>query len=230
MAQPTLRRRRSMTDFLRLQILRDADRAGLPSFVMEGILTHLESNAAYRKKLKKFTKGLPKLTKQNLASLDEADSQCPICLTSFSAILEEEEMALALDSPAHPVEQLGVTRFVDTCGHIFCRKDTLGWVNQGRTTCPTCRRPFIDPPEEVPSGGPTEAVLQPGVGPDGLPSVSRNQNFANIASLIMGIVDTIPQAEMEALHARVEAQETLRRDEERNRDANDREEFSSMYS
>ena len=48
---------------------------------------------------------------------------CPICLTSLHAILAEEETATAMDSPAHPVEELGVTRLVQTCGHIFCRKE-----------------------------------------------------------------------------------------------------------
>ena len=28
-----------------------------------------------------------------------------------------------MDSPAHPVEELGVTRLAQTCGHIFCRKE-----------------------------------------------------------------------------------------------------------
>lgn len=28
-----------------------------------------------------------------------------------------------MDSPAHPVEDLGVTRLVSTCGHLFCRKE-----------------------------------------------------------------------------------------------------------
>ena len=28
-----------------------------------------------------------------------------------------------MDSPAQPPELLGVTRLVDTCGHIFCRKE-----------------------------------------------------------------------------------------------------------
>lgn len=41
----------------------------------------------------------------------------------YLTLLTEEEMALALDTPAHPVEELGVTRLVDTCGHIFCRKE-----------------------------------------------------------------------------------------------------------
>ena len=43
--------------------------------------------------------------------------------TSLLAIVAEEEMALAMDSPAHaPPEELGVTR-LDGCGHIFCRKE-----------------------------------------------------------------------------------------------------------
>ncbi len=28
-----------------------------------------------------------------------------------------------MDSPAHPIEELGVTRLAQTCGHIFCRKE-----------------------------------------------------------------------------------------------------------
>lgn len=31
-------------------------------------------------------------------------------------------MALALDSPAHPVEELGVTKLAQ-CGHLFCIKE-----------------------------------------------------------------------------------------------------------
>ena len=52
-----------------------------------------------------------------------ADGTCPICLTSLLAILAEEETAIAMDSPAHPIEELGVTRLAQTCGHIFCRKE-----------------------------------------------------------------------------------------------------------
>ncbi len=31
-----------------------------------------------------------------------------------------------MESPAHPVEELGVTRLAQTCGHIFCRKELSG--------------------------------------------------------------------------------------------------------
>jgi predicted transporter len=49
------------------------------------------------------------------------DSMCPICLTSFLALLSEEETAIALDSPAHPVEELGVTKL--KCAHVICRRE-----------------------------------------------------------------------------------------------------------
>jgi hypothetical protein len=32
-------------------------------------------------------------------------------------------MAYVMDSPALPVEDLGVTRLTDTCDHVFCRKE-----------------------------------------------------------------------------------------------------------
>lgn len=52
-----------------------------------------------------------------------SDATCPVCITPLLAIVAEEEMALAMDSPAHaPPEELGVTR-LDGCGHIFCRKE-----------------------------------------------------------------------------------------------------------
>ncbi|KAG5646607.1 hypothetical protein DXG03_002911 [Asterophora parasitica] len=50
---------------------------------------------------------------------------CPICFNPYLAILAEEEMAIAMDSPAHPVEYLGVTKLSRSwqCGHVFCRKE-----------------------------------------------------------------------------------------------------------
>ncbi|KAI0720481.1 hypothetical protein C8T65DRAFT_633139, partial [Cerioporus squamosus] len=90
-----------------------------------------------------FANALPKVTESDLTALGQSDSTCPICLTSLLAILAEEETAIAMDSPAHPIGELGVTRLAQTCGHIFCRKDIRGWLYQGHTTCPTCRTPFI---------------------------------------------------------------------------------------
>ncbi|KAJ3529844.1 hypothetical protein NM688_g7794 [Phlebia brevispora] len=81
-----------------------------------------------------FFSSLPKLTEKDLIALNEADSSCPICLTSFLAILAEEETAIAMDSPAHPIEELGVTRLSATIRN---------WLSQGRNSCPTCRRRII---------------------------------------------------------------------------------------
>jgi hypothetical protein len=54
-----------------------------------------------------------------------SDSLCPICLTPYDVILSEEEMALAMDSPAHPIEELGIAKLAQSwqCGHIFCRRE-----------------------------------------------------------------------------------------------------------
>ncbi|KAL5530130.1 hypothetical protein ACEPAF_6387 [Sanghuangporus sanghuang] len=90
----------------------------------------------------KFIEKLPSLTENDLTALDEKDSSCPICFTPFLAILASEEMASAMESPALSVEDLGVTRLAETCGHVFCRKDITTWIRQ-HDTCPTCRRPFI---------------------------------------------------------------------------------------
>lgn len=51
------------------------------------------------------------------------DDICPICFNSFLATLAEEEVAQVMDSPAHPVDELGVTKLRKTCGHMFCRKE-----------------------------------------------------------------------------------------------------------
>ncbi|KZT73785.1 hypothetical protein DAEQUDRAFT_754224 [Daedalea quercina L-15889] len=224
MAQPSLQRRRSTSDFLRLQAQREADRGGSPNWIVNALFSRMQNDLAYQRKIREFSEGLPKLTEQDLVAAEEIDSSCPICLTSFSAILNEEEMALALDTPAHPVEQLGVTRFKDTCGHIFCRKDALSWVNQGRTTCPTCRRPYIDLPNapEIPQFIPGES---PGFvrREDGSMHFDISEYATAAASVMLpGIHSLRDQGiDPEALLAQV--QEAQRRE--------DREqEFSGMYS
>jgi len=72
---------------------------------------------------------------------------------TFLATLAEEELAYAMDSPAHPVEELGVTKLQKTCGHIFCRKDIMKWVTEGHDSCPSCRRPLITDEERREGGG-----------------------------------------------------------------------------
>lgn len=51
------------------------------------------------------------------------DSSCPICITPFNAIFAEAEMAIAMESPAHPIDEQGIVKLHQTCGHVFCRKE-----------------------------------------------------------------------------------------------------------
>jgi len=54
-----------------------------------------------------------------------SDALCPICMNSFAAVIAEEELAHAMDSPAVAADTLGVTRLHKTCGHVFCRKECV---------------------------------------------------------------------------------------------------------
>ncbi|KAH7916085.1 hypothetical protein BJ138DRAFT_682743 [Hygrophoropsis aurantiaca] len=90
-----------------------------------------------------LTSNLPQVTESDVKTAGHIDSVCPICFNTFLSILAEEETALALDSPAHPVEELGVTKLHKTCGHFFCRRDIKKWIGDGNDSCPSCRTPFI---------------------------------------------------------------------------------------
>ncbi|KAJ7228699.1 hypothetical protein GGX14DRAFT_346929, partial [Mycena pura] len=81
------------------------------------------------------------------------DSLCPICFTPFTAILAEEESAMAMDSPAYPVDELGVTKLAETwqCGHLFCRKDISKWIRGGHGSCPMCRRSLLESGSDTPA-------------------------------------------------------------------------------
>lgn len=115
--------------------------AGLRAMLEQDSLgrSHLPSH----KRIQELITSLPKISETELKDLGHSESVCPICFNTFLAILAEEEMALVMDSPAHPVEELGVTRLHETCGHIFCRRDITKWIRDGRKSCPTCRRAFI---------------------------------------------------------------------------------------
>ncbi|KAG1779740.1 hypothetical protein EV702DRAFT_1086322 [Suillus placidus] len=115
--------------------------AGLRAILEQDSLgrSHLPS----QKRIKELITSLPKISETELKDLGHSESVCPICFNTFLAILAEEEMALVMDSPAHPVEELGVTRLHETCGHMFCRRDITKWIRDGRESCPTCRRAFL---------------------------------------------------------------------------------------
>jgi len=140
-------RSNSMTDALRM---REMFR-GMPGTAALRSL-HLGdlSSDLNPRQIDEFLAALPKLTEEDIIALELKDAGCPICITPFMAILAEEETAIAMDSPAHPIEELGVTKLHQTCGHVFCRKDIKNWICQGKNTCPTCRRAFLDPPSNLP--------------------------------------------------------------------------------
>jgi len=107
----------------------------------------------------RVTESLQSMSEADIAA--DRDALCPICLNTLLSIFAEEETARALDSPAHPIEECGVVKLHETCGHIFCRKDMLNWLRNGNGSCPTCRRPFLD--ELRNDEGPDQAPPQPDI-------------------------------------------------------------------
>lgn len=95
--------------------------------------------------------GLPRLTEEQVDKLGHKESVCPICFNALLSILSEEETAIAMDSPAHPIEELGVTRLAADwqCGHIFCRRDISKWIRDGHDSCPACRGKLIKTSENT---------------------------------------------------------------------------------
>jgi len=131
--------------------------------LVDSMIDSVPANQLEQQQIAELLASLPRVTDAELTSLGHDESVCPICFTKLLAILAEEEMAVAMDSPAHPVEELGVTRLKDTCGHLFCRKDIGKWIRDGHDSCPMCRRPLIplsneegtdQPQADHPSGPP----------------------------------------------------------------------------
>ncbi|KAI0053590.1 hypothetical protein FA95DRAFT_1552077 [Auriscalpium vulgare] len=113
--------------------------------------TDTGSNRLTAQQTQQIVDGLPHLTEEQLDELGHHESSCPICMNTHLASIAEEELAMVMDSPAHPLETLGVTRLSQTCGHIFCRKDLLTWIRDGHPSCPLCRTPFITPADAATS-------------------------------------------------------------------------------
>ncbi|KAJ8086565.1 hypothetical protein PM082_005388 [Marasmius tenuissimus] len=100
-------------------------REQLRDLVLEQLGSNVGSGQLSLSQKEDLIASLPRLVEKEVISLGHEDSVCPICFTSLLAILAEEEVAVAMDSPAHPVEELGVTRLSQSwqCGHIFCRRE-----------------------------------------------------------------------------------------------------------
>ncbi|KAJ3510620.1 hypothetical protein NLJ89_g4568 [Agrocybe chaxingu] len=102
--------------------------------------------------IKSLLDGLPQVDEKKIVELGEKDSTCPICFTPYLAIIAEEELALAMDSPARPIEELGVTKLSQPwqCNHMFCKRDISKWIIGGHDSCPLCRRLLVEKQEDPP--------------------------------------------------------------------------------
>jgi len=129
---------------LRAAIDGDGVRDIILEFLTSGGLT---GGQLSRQEMDQIISKLPRLSEQQVVALGHKESVCPICFISLMDLLAEEETAIAMDSPAHPVEELGVTRLAEPhqCNHLFCRRDISRWVSDGHDSCPACRRPLLAP-------------------------------------------------------------------------------------
>ncbi|EJD48622.1 hypothetical protein AURDEDRAFT_162580 [Auricularia subglabra TFB-10046 SS5] len=132
------------------------------------VIHPLDALARIDPQLEEAINDLPRISEDELRKIAEpgehtrpvaVDAACAICMTPFTAVIAEEELANAMESPAAVVENLGVTRLHKTCGHLFCRKDISTWLRTAHTTCPTCRAPILTRPPS-PSTAATRDVLR----------------------------------------------------------------------
>lgn len=142
---------------------------------------------------------LQRVDEKDIIELGYNDSLCPICLTPYDVILSEEEMALAMDSPAHPIEGIGIAKLAQSwqCGHIFCRRDITKWITSGHDSCPICRRRFLQQhsssrtPEELERAEATAQVVDRQVR-----EVGRYLRTSNaIIRVTDGIFEATPRSE-----------------------------------
>jgi len=108
-------------------------------------LTNVPRGQLSSSQIKTALGDLQRVDEKSIVELGDSDSLCPICLTPYNVILTEEESALAMDSPAHPIEELGMAKLAQSwqCGHLFCRRDITKWITSGNDSCPMCRRQFL---------------------------------------------------------------------------------------
>ncbi|CAL1713086.1 unnamed protein product [Somion occarium] len=181
-----------------------------------------------RLKIDEFLSSLPKLTEQDIVTSELTDASCPICITPFLALLAEEEMAVAMESPAHHTEELGVTKLQNKCGHVFCRKDIQNWLRGGHNSCPTCRRTLVDVAAQT-----TPFNVQPPAVAEMIAMLGRVDPFDPVGArdlyeVIDVDVDQVPEADdlFANTDIRLQAQPAPGQGEEHD----DRHEFTSMYS
>jgi len=212
----------SLPTFLENNDILDAPelREQIRQLVMTQLGSAPGSNLLSHQEMQQITRNLPTLTEEQIVALGHKDSVCPICFTSLLALIAEEETAIAMDSPAHPTEELGVTRLAQTwqCGHIFCRRDISRWVHEGHSSCPMCRGRLLQASDQS-----TDSLIEAS------PSVSEEPvmvDYLDEAQLQELMRDHTPGQglflENDHLLSFIGRQPT--------RPATDRSEFSGMYS
>ncbi|KAH7930090.1 hypothetical protein BV22DRAFT_1116461 [Leucogyrophana mollusca] len=191
--------------------------------IISQLLRPPPENRLTHQQIQDLTRGLPHVTESDLTTAGHHDSVCPICFNTFLSILAEEEMALAMDSPAHPVEELGVTKLHKTCGHLFCRRDITKWMRDGNESCPSCRTPFI-------------TASGPGDGAAAEPRPTRQESLRGDDFLRQFIVESTaapvnPLMNLDHLPILAVGGDQMRRGHSPREDRrDDRSEFNGMYS
>ncbi|KDR74463.1 hypothetical protein GALMADRAFT_250427 [Galerina marginata CBS 339.88] len=153
-------------------------------------------------------------------------------------------MALVMDTPAHPVEELGVTKLDKTwqCGHMFCRRDISKWIGSGHDSCPMCRRPLLEAqPDAQPNADADDQTPQAQEAPP--PAAAAAQHARAYADFARGMMElqramsadgeTIPEGLLfEQFSGSFPGAGTgIAVDSSREeREEGDRREFSGMYS
>ncbi|CDZ97322.1 Zinc finger, RING-type [Phaffia rhodozyma] len=146
----------------------------------------------------KYISSLPSLTSQDISST--TDDACAICQTPYKILLHEEELNLALDSPAVSTDNLGIVQIGSECRHFFCRRDAAQWLAKSNS-CPLCRKK-CDLSVETPSTSSTTGT--PGTAPPNvLPADPRQEAQDLLASLFSGSFST-PAPPTDASAAREE--------------------------
>ncbi|KJA30038.1 hypothetical protein HYPSUDRAFT_60876 [Hypholoma sublateritium FD-334 SS-4] len=116
--------------------------------ISENLRNGVQAGQLSSQQIRTLIDGLPRIKEPQVIEYGEKDNFCPICFVPYLVILTEEEMASAMDSPAHPVEDMGVTKLTQPwqCGHMFCRRDISKWIADGHSSCPMCRRNLLENP------------------------------------------------------------------------------------
>ncbi|PSR75031.1 hypothetical protein PHLCEN_2v9361 [Hermanssonia centrifuga] len=106
-------------------------------------------------RIKRAVEKLPTLSPDHVPLQDS----CPICLMTFSSIVDGSAQSEGSLAESSHVQLSGVTK-LEGCGHVFCRVEyvilkagftsLIEWIRGRHGTCPACRHTFLDvkPPSD----------------------------------------------------------------------------------